>query len=211
MKTELEFKWGAGTYEDFSRFVKTSRRFGASAGPEEKLRNRDYYLDTPSATLRAAGKAARIRDTGSRWEFTLKSDTEFRDGMARRNEQTFPLETDGTASFALKHLKSGLLRAQGLELPFEYLGEIFTIDTRRRQRLIEMPGGTRALATFDDSKINAGDLEGFLREIEFELVEGNEQGFKNFAKKVSVTAELKPCKLSKVAAAYSLLDGTVSF
>ena len=211
MKTELEFKWGAGTYEDYSRFFKTSRRFGAFVGPEEKLRNRDYYLDTPSGAIRASGCAARIRDTGERWEFTLKSKTDFRDGMARRNEQTFPIETDGTASSALKQVKSGSLRAKGLDLPYEYFEEIFTIDTRRRQRVIELPGGTRALATFDDSKINAGDLEGHLREVEFEFVEGNEQGFKNFAKKVSVTAELKPCAMSKVAAAYALLDGKINF
>jgi len=164
-----------------------------------------------SGDLRAAGGAARIRNSGKRWEFTLKGATESRGGLVRRSEQTFPLETDGTASSALKALRSGCLRAQGLELPFERLDEVFTIDTRRRQRVITLPGGTDALATFDDSKINVGDMEGYLREIEFEFIKGNEQGFKNFAKKASVTAELKTAVVSKVDAARSFLDGKVKF
>lgn len=210
MKTELEFKWAAGTYEDFSRLVKTSRRFGASAGPEEKLRNRDYYVDTPSATLREADTVARIRNCGKRWEFTYKTATSFRGGMAKRGEQTSRLEAD-TSSSALKCLKSGVLRPEGLALPFERLGEIFTIDTRRYQRMINIPGGTHALASFDDSKINVDDMEGHLCEIEFEFVDGNEQAFKNFAKKVSVTAELKSGGMSKVAAARAMQDGKIKF
>lgn len=210
MKTELEYKWSAGTYEDFSRLVKTSRRFGASAGPEDKLRNRDYYVDTHLARLRQAGAAARIRNCGGRWEFTYKTATSFSGGLARRGEQTVALDC-GTSSEALKLLKTGALRSPELDLPFEHFEEIFTIDTRRYQRMIEMPGGTRALASFDDAKINVGEMEGHLCEIEFEFVEGNEQAFKNFAKKVSVTAELKPVTMSKVAAARAMQDGKIKF
>lgn len=204
---EMEFKWRAGSYDDFKRLANTARRFGASLGHESRLRNRDYYLDTLARDLRRAAAAARIRNSGSLWEFTFKTASPLRDGLASREEITATLAGAATFSSALKLLHSGAARCAELPVPAGELEQVFTIDTRRRQRIMDIPGGTRASAVYDDSQITAGGLSGSLREMELEFLSGDAQGFMNFARKLAATAGFSAVTASKVATALDMEAG----
>lgn len=149
--------------------------------------------------------ALRIRREGNKFEATLKTRSDVRDGLARRKELTRPLPGVRSASGALKALENG---PAWEGLPLAGLSVRFVLRNRRRICRVHF-GRAECEAAFDSYVICAGKKKIHRREIELELKKGPESDFLGLVQELTLRSGLEAAKMSKVKSAEMMLRGQI--
>jgi len=201
-KEEIEFKWSVSSTEQFSNFLKAAKSIGAALGSARTAVNRDLYLDTANHALEKNHITCRLRHSGGVFEFTVKSASKIKGGLARRAETNVPLPGVKDMAVALELVRSLFHHpaAAGGELDVA-----FQIENKRRHYALTLPRGFAAQACFDDVTIFAGLKTVGMREIELEYRTGSLPKFLDFTRQITKKAGLMPAKMSKVATARAAL------
>ncbi|UWU80189.1 CHAD domain-containing protein [Bradyrhizobium huanghuaihaiense] len=163
-----------------------------------KKRLKSVYYDTPERTLRRAGLSLRVRQSGTRFVQTVKTDAA--DDPLRRGEWEASVPSLAPdLALALPFIPEKLrshLGAQPLEA-------IFTADIHRRTRIVDLPSGTVEIA-FDQGELTAGDRSQPVSEIELELKSGSASTIYEIALRLAEHGAVKPSIRSKSARGFEL-------
>jgi inorganic triphosphatase YgiF len=173
------------------------------AGGQIELRN--IYFDTPDFALNRQRMALRVRQKGSRFIQTLKTQGEFIDGGHRRMEWEWPL---ATAELDLSLLAATPLSGQA---DLNQLQPAFETNFERQVLMITGSGsGGDALVevAIDQGRILAGDHARPLCEIEFELKSGNPAVLRKMAVRLAASVPVFLNVISKAEQGYHLAGVT---
>lgn len=139
-------------------------RTEAQAGVRKTLVN--CYYDTPIAELNKQRAALRVRQAGSQYIQTLKTQGEFVNGAHRRQEWEWPLSGPSLSLGLLADTPLG----EGVNLA--QLAPVF--ETNFTRQLVMLDDGEAVIeCAVDEGVIVAGEHEIPLHEVEFELKSGD--------------------------------------
>ncbi len=163
-----------------------------------RKRLKSVYYDTPERALRRAGLSLRVRQSGTRFVQTVKSDVA--DDPLRRGEweASVPSLAPDVAlamPFIPEKLR-GQLDAQPLEA-------VFTADIHRHTRIVDLPSGTVEVA-FDRGDLTAGGRSMPASEIELELKSGGASAIYEIALRLAEHGTVRPSIRSKSARGFDL-------
>ena len=179
------------------------------AGGQIELRN--IYFDTPDFALNWQRMALRVRQKGSRFIQTLKTQGEFIDGGHRRMEWEWPL---ATAELDLSLLAATPLSGQA---DLNQLQPAFETNFGRQVLMITESGsggdaltGREALVevAIDQGRILGGGRTSPLCEIEFELKSGNPAVLRKLAVELAAVVPVFLNVISKAEQGYHLAGVT---
>ncbi|WP_026312632.1 CYTH and CHAD domain-containing protein [Bradyrhizobium huanghuaihaiense] len=163
-----------------------------------KKRLKSVYYDTPERTLRRAGLSLRVRQSGTRFVQTVKTDAA--DDPLRRGEWEASVPSLAPdLALALPFIPEKLrshLGAQPLEA-------VFTADIHRHTRIVDLPSGTVEIA-FDQGELTAGERSLPVSEIELELKSGSASTIYEIALRLAEHGAVKPSIRSKSARGFEL-------
>lgn len=179
--------------------------FGAAPAIAANARNKgtrkrlkSVYYDTPERALRRAGLSLRVRQSGTRFVQTVKTDAV--DDPLRRGEWEASVPSLAPdLALALPFIPEKLrshLGAQPLEA-------IFTADIHRHTRIVDLPSGTVEIA-FDRGELTAGGRSLPVSEIELELKSGSASTIYEIALRLAEHGAVKPSIRSKSARGFDL-------
>jgi triphosphatase len=156
------------------------------------------YYDTPTRTLWRNGLSLRVRQSGTRFVQTVK--TESGDDPLRRGEWEASVPSMApdiglALPFLPAKIRSGLERR-----PLE---AVFTSDIHRHVRLVDLPSGTVEVA-FDRGTLKAADRSIAVSEIELELKAGSAGAIYELAFRLVEHGPLRPSIRSKSARGFDL-------
>jgi triphosphatase len=180
-------------------------RSDCEAGGQVGLRN--IYFDTPDFALNRQRMALRVRQKGSRFIQTLKTQGEFIDGGHRRMEWEWPV---ATAELDLSLLAATPLSGQ---TDLNQLKPAFETNFERQVLMItESSSGGDALlggdalveVAIDQGRIVAGGHARSLCEIEFELKSGNPAVLRKVAVELAAVVPVFLNVISKAEQGYHL-------
>jgi inorganic triphosphatase YgiF len=173
-----------------------------SSGPiASPLNLRNLYFDTPDSALNCQRMALRVRQKGSRFIQTLKTQGEFVDGGHRRMEWEWPLET---AELDLPLLEETPL---GDHVDLYQLKPVFETNFERQVVMMTESSAedeTLVEVAIDQGRILGGRRATALCEIEFELKSGNPAVLRNMAVKLANVAPVFLNVISKAEQGYHL-------
>lgn len=163
----------------------------------------DRYFDTADGALSAAGYGARLRRVSGRTMLTVKSDLEVHGGLHRRVE----LEGPASQALAWRRWPDSEARARVAAVTDDQpLIERFVVRGRRRERTLSLERA-RVIVSIDDAVVEwCGAHAGELRQLEFELQEGDEGALHGVAERAELTSFLRPESRSKLAMAAARAD-----
>lgn len=163
-----------------------------------RKRLKSVYYDTPERALRRAGLSLRVRQSGTRFVQTVKTDAA--DDPLRRGEWEASVPSLAPdLALALPFIPEKLrshLGAQPLEA-------IFTADIHRHTRIVDLPSGTVEIA-FDRGELTAGGRSLPVSEIELELKSGSASTIYEIALRLAEHGAVKPSIRSKSARGFDL-------
>lgn len=163
-----------------------------------RKRLKSVYYDTAERALRHAGLSLRVRQSGTRFVQTVK--TEVADDPLRRGEwdaRVPSLAPDlALAMPFIPEKLRGHLDAQPLEA-------VFTADIHRHTRIVDLPSGTVEVA-FDQGELIAGGRSLPVSEIELELKSGSASAIYEIALRLAEHGTVKPSIRSKSARGFDL-------
>jgi len=161
---------------------------------------RAVYYDTPKRALQRHGLSFRVRQSGSRFTQTMKSESG-NDPLRRGEwEASVPSMTPDLA-LALPFLTEKL-RADLARRPLE---AVFSTDIRRHQRVVDLPSGTIEVA-FDEGHLTSGDRTLQVSEIELEFKTGSPSAIWELAFRLAEHGPVRPSIRSKSARGFELAD-----
>ena len=166
---------------------------------------RNIYFDTPDFALNQQRMALRVRQKGSRFIQTLKTQGEFVDGGHRRMEWEWPLET---AELDLSLLKETPLSNRA---DLHQLEPAFETNFERRVLMItesDPEGEAVVEVAIDQGKILSGGSASPLCEIEFELKSGNPAVLRKMAVRLAASVPVFLNVISKAEQGYHLAGVT---
>ncbi|MDA9434969.1 hypothetical protein XH88_24830 [Bradyrhizobium sp. CCBAU 51627] len=162
---------------------------------------RAVYYDTPKRALQRNGLSFRVRQSGSRFTQTVK--TEAGNDPLRRGEWEASVPSMAPdVALALPFLPEKL-RADLARRPLE---AVFSTDIRRHQRLVDLPSGTID-AAFDQGHLTSGDRSLQVSEIELELKAGSPSAIWELALRLAEHGPVRPSIRSKSARGFELAAG----
>lgn len=197
MKREIEFKWRVRSPVGFATFRRMGTKLGAHWTRPNKIRIKDFYVDTHRFDFLRTRWVCRLREANGHWEITFKSPTPVRKGLASRLEKKIRLPSARTETDAFSELQRKARQVFDQTRPVT----LFVIRNNRRTRRVTLPDGTRMEASFDRVRIRRGRREVRMREIELEFLGGNLRNFKKFGRAMTRAAGLELTHRSKVATA----------
>ena len=157
------------------------------------------YYDTPERKLRREGLTLRVRQSGTRFTQTVK--TECSDDPLTRGEW----ETRVPSIVADIALAAPFIPAK-LLADLEPLEPVFTSDIHRHQRLVDLPSGTVEVA-FDHGLLKAGERTLPVSEIELELKAGGAGAIYELALQLAEHGPVRPSIQSKSERGFDLAEG----
>lgn len=159
---------------------------------------KSVYYDTPERALRRNGLSLRVRQSGTRFVQTVKTevaDDPLRRGEWEANVPSLAPDLALAMPFIPEKLRSSL-EAHPLEA-------VFTADVHRHARMIDLPTGTVEVA-FDQGELTAGDRSLPVSEIELELKSGSASTIYEVALLLAEQGAVKPSIRSKSARGFDL-------
>ncbi|MBH5389212.1 CYTH and CHAD domain-containing protein [Bradyrhizobium diversitatis] len=163
-----------------------------------RKRLKSVYYDTPERALRRAGLSLRVRQSGTRFVQTVKSDVA--DDPLRRGEwEASVLSLAPDVALAMPFIPEklrGQLDAQPLEA-------VFKADIHRHTRIVDLPSGTVEVA-FDRGDLTAGGRSMPVSEIELELKSGGASAIYEIALRLAEHGTVRPSIRSKSARGFDL-------
>lgn len=162
---------------------------------------RNIYFDTPDFALNRQRMALRIRQKGSRFIQTLKTQGEFVDGGHRRMEWEWPVET--------AELDLSLLAQTPVadHTALHQLRPAFETNFERQVLMIREPGPkgeSLVEVAIDQGRILSGDRFSALCEIEFELKSGDPTVLRKQAVRLAESVPVFLNVISKAEQGYHL-------
>ncbi|WP_298878395.1 CYTH and CHAD domain-containing protein [uncultured Bradyrhizobium sp.] len=156
------------------------------------------YYDTPKRALRREGFSFRVRQSGTRFTQTVK--TESSNDPLRRGEWEAAVPSMAPDIALAMPLVSDKLRADLERHPVE---AVFSSDIHRHQRLVDLPSGTIEIA-FDQGQLTSGDRTQPVSEIELELKSGSPSAIWELALRLAEHGPVKPSIRTKSARGFDL-------
>jgi inorganic triphosphatase YgiF len=163
---------------------------------------RTVYYDTPERKLRRQGLTLRVRQSGTRFTQTVKTESE--DDPLTRGEWEASVPSIApdvalAAPFIPAKLHSDLDRH-----PLE---PVVTSDIHRHQRLVDLPSGTIEVA-FDHGLLKAGERTLPVSEIELELKAGSAGAIYELALRLADHGAVRPSIQAKSERGFDLAEDT---
>jgi len=160
------------------------------------------YYDTPKRALRRGGFSFRVRQSGTRFTQTVK--TESSNDPLRRGEWEAAVPSMAPDIALAMPLVPDKLRAELERHPVE---AVFSSDIHRHQRLVDLPSGTIDVA-FDHGHLTSGDRSLPVSEIELELRNGSPSAIWELALRLAEHGLVKPSIRTKSARGFDLAADT---
>lgn len=169
--------------------------------PSETLHLGNTYYDTPDLRLNQARVALRIREVNGQYIQTLKTRGESINGLTRRGEWEWPLDTDELNGQML----ASVWPAELSDLSVEQLKPLFTTDFyRTRWLLVWQNPSARIEAALDQGMVTSGNGSSPICELELELIEGEESALMAIASVLQHFFDLTPSDQSKAEKGFKL-------
>ena len=201
MSQETELKLAVP--EDQIEALKQLKFWSQYAQPQGTIHLGNTYFDTEEMHLNQARVALRIREKNGQFFQTLKTKGESINGLTRRGEWEWPLETPTLDHEGLKDIWPEAL--QGISS--ETVIPLFSTNFDRTLWNIEWQQPfARIEAALDLGEVKAGQAESPICELELELIEGDEAALTLIADQLSQTLNLTPSDKSKAERGFELLE-----
>lgn len=195
MPRELEMKLIVDGPLDASSLLESLRAHAEVGGGQQRVQ-RDVYLDTPGAELRAAGLSARLRVVDGERRIEVKPVPIDPGLVMDRAEVTVDVPDGAEVGDVLRDLLRDRLGLAIEGQPVEQL----RLRTRRTRHVVRT-SGMRAELAIDDVELEGAS--GFI-EIELELEEGDAASLRHVASSIAELPGLSPSGQSKYERARSL-------
>ena len=164
------------------------------------------YYDTLDLRLNQADMALRIRVKNGQWIQSLKTRGESINGLTRRGEWEWPLESAILDYQKLQPCLPEILK----DITCETLKPLFATDFHRTLWLIEwQQPQARIEAALDIGLVKVGKAQSPICELELELLEGDEQALLDVASILGQHFDLTPSNQSKAEAGFKLIATTL--
>lgn len=195
MITEVELKLAVS--QGFAEFLsKEMSNFQVLS--QEKTLLKNCYYDTEDRFFAQNKMGLRVRQNEEGFVLTLKTDGEVHGGLHIRPEYNIKL-ADGTPDLEKLNEIYPIENWQSLKLE-----PIFTTDFQRQSWVIESGFGVEIEVSFDEGQIVAKDKTETIREVEFELVNGDIEDLLFFVSQLSLESGVRLSSLSKAQRGYRL-------
>lgn len=191
---EVESKWRIGSTEDVDTLVRALEEAGARVSEPSILVVRDRYLETSDRFFHAAEARCRLRSENGRFELNLKGTGTPNGAVHGRIEQTVELPDASTEQEALDRVHAEVLESV---LGGRRLDLLFAIENRRIRREVHLADGSVAELCVDDASAFANGRAVPLREVELELLRGDEEIFGRLVATLTKKLGLEPEDASK--------------
>jgi inorganic triphosphatase YgiF len=204
---ETEYKFILPNPGADNAILKSLQSLGCEVQPQRTINQEDIYLDTFDWRLFRRNVLLRLRRTGGKSFYTLKSIGKMEGGLAERRE----IECEATGKIKESwNIVSQEIAAEIAEIIYpRRLVEHISIRTRRLASTITCPDGTEVEMVFDAAGFQAAGLDrshvARLFEIEIELKKGAPEALDALAKNIAETFSLVPSPHSKLETAIERL------
>ncbi|WP_024514057.1 CYTH and CHAD domain-containing protein [Bradyrhizobium sp. Tv2a-2] len=169
-----------------------------SKGSRKHLKT--IYYDTPEQKLRRQGLTLRVRQSGTRFTQTVKTESDD-DPLTRGEWEASVPSTAPDVALAAPFIPAKLRD----DLERHALEPVFTSDIHRHQRLIDLPSGTVEVA-FDHGLLNAGERALPVNEIELELKAGSASAIYELALRLAEHGPVRPSIQAKSERGFDLAE-----
>ncbi len=169
--------------------------------PAVTLHLTNTYFDDASRSLNRERVALRIREINGQYIQTLKTKGQSVNGLSRRGEWEWILESPELDGNRLASVWPEAL--QGTDV--SALEPVFRTDFERRVIDLEWEGAKIELA-LDHGYVIAGPKQAVISELELELKQGDEQALHSLAKELRLRVKLEPGDISKAERGYRLIS-----
>lgn len=201
MSQELELKFLVEDVAAAQAWL--GRRLAADPERWRTIDITDRYFDTADGALSAAGYGARLRRTGRQTVVTVKSDLEVIGGLHRRLE----LEAPATRSLDPHKWPESEPRARVFEVAGERrLIESFVVKQQRHELEASVAGAVVQVSLDEAQVFACGRTAGELRQLEVELVSGDEAALRALGDEISAAGLGQPESRSKLVIAGGLAE-----
>jgi len=204
---EIEYKFLLPNPGADRAILSSLRAQGCDVQVQRTINQEDIYLDTFDWRLFRHNLSLRLRRTGGKALYTLKSIGKIKEGLAERREIECMAEGKIRAPWDITAEK---INGEIAEIIYpRRLVEHVTIRTRRRTSKVVHPDGTEVEIAFDSAAFQADGLQRpascRLFEIEIELKKGAPETLEAMAKNIAGTFALVPSPQSKLETAIERL------
>ncbi|MCC2524858.1 CYTH and CHAD domain-containing protein [Vibrio coralliilyticus] len=202
METEIELKFFVSS--DFSNTLRD--KISQTKVLQHSCRELgNTYFDTPDNWLRQHDIGLRIRRFDDVYVQTVKTSGRVVAGLHQRPE--FNAEHDSNDPLLSLHPSDIWPTGKDTETLQSELTPLFSTNFTREQWLIAMPDGSQIEVAFDQGKVEAGDKEDPICEVELELKSGQTDALFTLARSFSEEGGMRLGNLSKAAKGYRLASG----
>ncbi|AIW17850.1 inorganic triphosphatase [Vibrio coralliilyticus] len=202
METEIELKFFVSP--DFSNALRD--KISQTKVLQHSCRELgNTYFDTPDNWLRQHDIGLRIRRFDDVYVQTVKTSGRVVAGLHQRPE--FNAEHDSNDPLLSLHPSDIWPTGKDTETLQSELTPLFSTNFTREQWLIAMPDGSQIEVAFDQGKVEAGDKEDPICEVELELKSGQTDALFTLARSFSEEGGMRLGNLSKAAKGYRLASG----
>ena len=215
---EIELKYSV-TGDEAEKIL---RDMSAGYGSEIKsIPMEAVYFDTEDRALREKKLTYRIRQEGNDSVLTIKygkGSDKGRAGMHKREEINIPVSGDFIEKPGIDVLDDTPVYKEfdkavggqysddlGIMLPLKPLIPVITMTFLRKEMTVPLDSGGKAVLSYDDGKISAGNKNALISELEVELFEGNEEELVRFGGQLAEKYAIEPLNKSKYARGLKLL------
>lgn len=216
---EIELKYSVSADEAEKILQDMADEFGTEL---KSIPMEAVYFDTEDRALREKRLTYRIRQEGSDSILTIKygrGSDKGRSGLHMREEINVPVSGDFIEKPGIDVLEDTPIYKEfdkavggqysddlGIMLPLKPLIPVITMTFLRRELMVSHGGGGKAILSYDEGKISAGDKETPISELEVELFDGNEAELTAFGGKLLQKYAIEPLNKSKYARGLKLLE-----
>ncbi len=202
METEIELKFFVSP--DFSNTLRD--KISQTKVLQHSCRELgNTYFDTPDNWLRQHDIGLRIRRFDDVYVQTVKTSGRVVAGLHQRPE--FNAEHDSNDPLLSLHPSDIWPTGKDTATLQSELTPLFSTNFTREQWLIAMPDGSQIEVAFDQGKVEAGDKEDPICEVELELKSGQTDALFTLARSFSEEGGMRLGNLSKAAKGYRLASG----
>lgn len=159
------------------------------------------YYDTAGRKLAREGLTLRVRQSGTRFTQTVKTES-VDDPLTRGEWEASVPSIAPDIALATPFIPAKLCA----DLEHHPLEPVFTSDIHRHQRLVDLPSGTVEVA-FDHGLLKADDRTAPVSEIELELKAGSADAIYELALRLAEHGDVRPSIQAKSARGFDLAAG----
>ncbi len=216
---EIELKYSVPSDKAEKILQDMSSEFGAEI---KSIPMEAVYYDTEDKALRERRLTYRIRREGSDSILTIKygrGSDKGNSGMHKREEINVKVPADFIEKPGIDVLDDTPVYKEfdkavggqysddlGIMLPLKPLLPVMTMTFLRKELMVSLGKGGRAILSYDEGNIAAGDKKALISEVEVELFEGNEKELAEFGEKLIEKYGIEPLNKSKYARGLKLLE-----